>query len=81
MEMGGHKYIRIILYLISFIGVLLHNEIVVINICGLGSDTKYFLDHIVQSEEEYARSDDPNIIKRYETLEMIDYIDDNSTTN
>ena len=81
MKMGGHKYIRIILYLISFIGVLLHNEIVVINICGLGSDTKYFLDHIVQSEEEYARSDDPNILKRYETLEMIDYIDDDSETN
>ena len=81
MKMGGHKYIRIILYLISFIGVLLHNEIVVINICGLGSDTKYFLDTIVKSEEEYTSADDINILKRFETLEMIDYIDDNSTTN
>ena len=40
--MGWDIYIRIFLYIISFIGVIIHNEIVVINICNLGSDTKYF---------------------------------------
>ena len=79
-EMGGYKYIRIILYVISFIGVLLHNEIVIINICGLGSDTKYFLDNIVESEEEYANSDEPDILKKFETLEMIKYSDEDSQT-
>ena len=81
MKMKGYKYVRIILYIFSFIGVLLHNEIIVINICGLGSDTKYFLDTRLKSEEEYTTSDDPNILKRFETLEMIEYTDDSSVTN
>ena len=59
-SMGVHKYIRIVLYIISLIGVLLHNEIIVINICGLGSDTKYFLDDIVKNDEEYTKADDPD---------------------
>ena len=59
-DMGDFKYIRIILYLISLFGVLLHNEIIVINVCGLSSDTKYFLDDIAKSEEIYNNSDDPD---------------------
>ena len=81
IHMGGYKYIRIILYIISFIGVLLHNEIVVINICGLGSDTKYILDTIVKSEEEYTSADDISILKRFETLEMFDYKEEDSISN
>ena len=61
-------YIRIILYLISFIGVMIHNEIVVINICNLGSDTKYFLDLEVKNEELFANADNPEIIKRFDSL-------------
>ena len=61
-------YIRIILYLISFIGVMMHNEIVVINICNLGSDTKYFLDLEVKNEELFANADNPEIIKRFDSL-------------
>ena len=61
-------YIRIILYLISFIGVMIHNEIVVINICNLGSDTKYFLDLEVKNEELFANTDNPEIIKRFDSL-------------
>ena len=80
-EMGWHKYIRICLYFISFIGVILHNEIVVINICGLASDTKYFLDVLVKIEEEYTNSDDPNILKRFETLEMLELVKDDSQEN
>ena len=38
--MGWDIYLRIVLYIFSFIGVMIHNEIVVINICNLGSDTK-----------------------------------------
>ena len=80
-KMGFFKYIRIVLYLISLFGVLLHNEIIVINVCGLGSDTKYFLDDIAKNEEIYNTTDDPDIIKRFETLEMIDFTDDESETN
>ena len=81
LGLGGHKYIRIVLYVISFIGVMLHNEIVVVNICGLASDTKYFYDNLVKSEEEYMKSDNLSILKRFETMEMIDYQDNDSLSN
>ena len=68
--MGWDLYFRIFLYVISTIGVMLHNEIVVTNICNLGSDTKYFLDLKVESEELFANTDNPEIIKRYETIEL-----------
>ena len=68
--MGWDIYLRIVLYIFSFIGVMMHNEIVVINICNLGSDTKYFLDLQVELEEQFATTDNPEIIKRYETFEM-----------
>ena len=64
---GWDLYIRMFLYLISFIGVMMHNEIVVINICNLGSDTKYFLDLQVESDEIFAKTDNPEIMKRYES--------------
>ena len=66
--MGWDLYFRIFLYIISAIGVLIHNEIVVINICNLGSDTKYFLDLKVQSEEIYSKTDDPEVMKQYESF-------------
>ena len=56
------------MYLISFIGVMIHNEIIVINICNLGSDTKYFLDLQVESDEIFAKTDNPEIMKRYDSL-------------
>ena len=59
-----------VMYIISFIGVMIHNEVIVINICNLGSDTKYFLDKIVKSEELYSSSNNPDILKRFETFEM-----------
>lgn len=76
IKMENYKYIRIIIYIFSLIGVILHNEIVVINICGLGSDTKYFLDIMVKNDEEYSNADNPNILKRFETIEMLDLDDD-----
>ena len=60
--------IRILLYVISAICAILHNEIVVINICNLGSDTKYFLDLEVKNEELFANTDNPEIIKRFDSL-------------
>ena len=80
-NLGWYKYIKIVLYVISFIGVMMHNEIVVINICGLASDTKYFYDNLVKSEEEYMKADDFSILKKFETMEMIDYQDDDSISN
>ena len=66
--MGWDFYVRIFLYVISAIGVVIHNEIVVINICNLGSDTKYFLDLKVKNEEIYSKTDDPEIVKQYESF-------------
>ena len=74
-------YIRIILYLISFIGVMMHNEIVIINICNLGSDTKYFLDLQVENEELFANTDNPEIIKRYDSLAEEEKSDEQSNEN
>ena len=74
-------YIRIFLYLVSAIGVIIHNEIVVINICNLGSDTKYFLDLEVKSEELFANTDNPEIIKRYDSLAEEEKSDEQSNEN
>ena len=41
IEIKWGLYLRLFLYLVSTIGVIIHNEIVVINICNLSSDTKY----------------------------------------
>ena len=68
--MGWDLYFRISLFVVSFIGVMIHDEIVVINICNLGSDTKYFLDIKFENEELFAHTDNPEIIKRYESMEM-----------
>ena len=61
-------YVRIFLYVISFLGVLIHNEIVVINICNIGSDTKYFLDLKLKNEELFSNTDNPEIINRFESF-------------
>jgi len=74
--MGWDLYFRIFLYVISFIGVLIHNEIIIINICNLGSDTKYFLDLKVESEEIFSNADNPEIIKRYETMNEMETINE-----
>ena len=68
--------VRIILYIILTIGVIIHNEIVVINICDLGSDTKYFLDKKFNEEEKFSKADDPEILKRFETFEEMELIDE-----
>jgi len=65
-------YIRIFLFIILFIGVMIHNEVMIINVCGLGSYTKYFLDLIVKNEEIYTKEDDPDVIKKYETVVEMD---------
>ena len=79
--MPPYKYVRILLYIISFIGVIIHNEKVVINICGLGSDTKYFLEHILKDEEEFSCSDNPNILKRYDSFIEMNYQNLNNENN
>ena len=72
--MGWDIYFRMFLYSISLVGVLIHNEIVIINICGLGSDTTYFLDLEVLKEEEYIHSDEPDILKKFETITEMEEI-------
>ena len=68
---------RLVLYLVSAICVIIHNEIVVINICNLGSDTKYFLDLEVKREDLFMSTDDPDIIKKFETMELGNNKEDN----
>ena len=63
---------RTVLYIFSIFAVLVHNEIIIINICGLGSYTKYFLDLKVINEEIYSMADDPDIIKRYDSFTEMD---------
>ena len=65
-------YIRISLFIILFVCVLIHNEVIIINICGLGSYTKYILDLKVRNEEIYTNAIDLEIIKKYETINEID---------
>ena len=69
--LGYDLYIRIFLYIILIIGVLIHNEILVINICGLASDTKYFLDLKLKFEELYSDADEPEILQKFETFDEL----------
>jgi hypothetical protein len=65
-------YVRIFLYLISTIVVIIHNELVVINICELGSDTKYFLDKKFNEEGMFAKADNRKALKKFLTIEEME---------
>ena len=70
-------YVRIFLYIILTIGVLIYNEIIVKNICGLASDTKYFLDLKLKNERLFSISDEPEVLKKFETIDEFEtYIDE-----
>ena len=69
------------LYLISFTGVLIHNEIIIINICGLGSDTKYFLDLEVKKEEEYVNADNLDDLKKFGTITKMEEQSNDTSSN
>ena len=77
--MGWDIYVRIFLYLILIIGVMIRNEIIIINICGLAFDTQYFLDLKVEIEQLYSDTDEPEILKRFETIDEMD--DKNNDAN
>jgi len=70
--MGWDLYFRIFLYLILIISVMIHNEIIIINVYGLGSNTKYFLDLKYNNELLYSETDDPEILKKFETYIELD---------
>ena len=79
--MGWDLYFRIFLYLILIISVMMHNEIIIINVCGLGSNTKYFLDLKYNNELLYSETDDPEILKKFETyIELDDKTNDDKGT-
>ena len=79
--MGWDLYVRIFLYIISFIGVLMHNEIIVINYCELGSDTKYFLELKLENEEDYIKVDNLEKLIRFETLSEMEDQPDGDVSN
>lgn len=68
--------IRIILYVIATFGIIVHNEILIVNIFGLGSYTKYFLEIKLKNEELYSNTDNPDIISRYETFNEMTFMED-----
>jgi len=79
---GWDLCIRIILYIILFLGILIHNEIIIINIYGLGSYTKYYLDLKVKNEEIFNDTDNPEVLRRYETnFEMNNIIEESLIQN
>ena len=79
--MGWDLYVRIFLYVISFFGVLILNEIIVINYCELGSDTKYFLDIKVEEEEKYIKAFKLDELQKFGTLNEMDEQSDNNMSN
>ena len=54
---------RIIIYVILFIGVMIHNEIFIINLCGLNLQTKLYLDKMVKQEELLSNTNNEEILK------------------
>ena len=79
--MGWDLYFRIFLYLILIISVMIHNEIIIINVYGLGSNTKYFLDLKYNNELLYYETDNPEILERFQTyIELDDKTNDDKGT-
>ena len=64
--------VRIILYIFSLCCVIMHNEIVVLNVCNLASDTKYFFDLQIINEELYPDIDDVDVINEDLGIEIKD---------
>ena len=74
---------RIIVYLILFITALIHNEIFIINKCGLANNTKLFLDEKVNEENILSSLDGDNneLLKRYDTMiELEDNVNNSEET-
>ena len=79
--MGCDEYFRLSLYIILFVFVMVHNEIIIINMCGLASETKYFLDLKLKSEEIFTKSANYNILKRYESEIEMDMVAEPNDTS
>ena len=45
----------------------MHNEIVIINLCGLNQSTKLYLDKKVIEEDLLSNSENNDILKRFDT--------------
>ena len=63
-------FARIFIYIILFIAAMIHNEIFIITKCGLGDNTKLFLDEKVKEEMMLSNLEGENfeILKRYDTM-------------
>ena len=75
--------VRIIIYVILFIGVMIHNEIFIINLCGLNLQTKLYLDKMVKQEELLSNTNNEEILKRYDStiMEMQERLEDENENN
>ena len=61
--------LRIFIYVILFIAAMIHNEIFIITKCGLGENTKLFLDEKVKEEMSLINDND---LKRNDTMIELD---------
>lgn len=70
-EIGEPEAIaRIFIYITLLITAMIHNEIFIITKCGLGDNTKLFLDEKVKEEMLLSNLDggDIEVLKRYDTM-------------
>jgi len=74
---------RIIIYVILFIGVMIHNEIFIINLCGLNLYTKLYLDKKFRQEELLSITDNEEILQRFDTtiMEMQERFEEENENN
>ena len=61
-------FIRIFIYIIIFIAALIHNEIVIITKCGLGENTKLFMDEKAKEELLSNQDTDETIFEKLSFL-------------
>ena len=65
--------IRIILYIILFVTAMLHNEIFIITKCGLGDNTKLYLEKRLEEEKILSNPDTKmEELSRYDTVYAIE---------
>ena len=75
--------IRFFIYIILFIAALIHNEIVIITKCGLGENTKLFMDEKAKEELLLSSPDAEEIVleKSDSTIDYEQSINNDERTN
>ena len=75
-EIEYYLYVNIFIYIILFIAAMVHNEIFIINRCGLNANTKLFLDYKLEQERKENEILSNKIDMDYYYLETKNAIED-----